>query len=177
MGAVIGKRLEWIDYRSPAICTTPNMLLSERIDKSTSPEPMSGCWLWTGTVTQSAGHASIRCGSTMKMVHRLNYARFKGTIPAGIIVRHKCDIACCVNPDHLILGTPRDNSQDRVDRNTIHPAHGSRCHAAKWTDEKVIEIRRLYEEGWTLKEIGVKFGVWFSTISGIVRRKSWRHVK
>ena len=177
MGAVIGKHLEWVDYRSPAICSTPNMLLSERIDRGTSPEPMSGCWLWLGLVTESAGHGTIRSGATMQMVHRLNYARFKGAIPAGVIVRHKCDIACCVNPDHLILGTPRENSQDRVDRKTIRPARGTRCHAAKLTDAKVVEMRQLYEEGWTLKEIGNRFGVWFSTVSGIVRRKAWRHVK
>lgn len=78
------------------------------------PEPNSGCWLWTGPfVLGGYGTFSV---SSRRMVgaHRFAYAEVYGPIPEGMLVCHRCDVKPCVNPDHLFLGTQRDNMQDMV---------------------------------------------------------------
>jgi len=80
------------------------------------PEPNTGCWLWTKSI-KHFGYGAIGIGGGwVEFTHRASYIIFKGEIPDGIIVRHKCDTPSCINPEHLILGTIKDNSQDMVDR-------------------------------------------------------------
>jgi len=73
-----------------------------------------GCWLWTGA-KQASGHGVFRWGRLV-MAHRYAYQAYLGSIPKGMVVRHKCDVAACVNPDHLELGTVADNNQDMMER-------------------------------------------------------------
>lgn len=66
-------------------------------------------------------------GSTVKIngkqlwAHRVAWEDAKGAIPDGLLVLHKCDIGCCVNPDHLYLGTHKDNAADRTERGRFAP--------------------------------------------------------
>ena len=73
-----------------------------RFWKYVSPEPNSGCWLWTGAV-QSHGYGHIHSAPDRKWVraHRLSYEMHKGPIPEGLDLDHKCRVRSCVNPDHL----------------------------------------------------------------------------
>jgi hypothetical protein len=66
-----------------------------------SVEPMSGCWLWLGTIG-SRGYGSFWDGYKNLRAHRVSYIIFKpGGIPDGLELDHKCRLRCCVNPDHL----------------------------------------------------------------------------
>lgn len=82
----------------------------------------SGCWLWTGC-TLSYGHGHFRIGSRkdktdrLILAHRFSWELYRGKIPEGVDVLHKCDIPACVNPDHLYLGTHLDNHQDKARKN------------------------------------------------------------
>jgi hypothetical protein len=49
--------------------------------------------------------------------HRVSYEMYVGPIPAGMLIRHNCDNRKCVNPDHLLPGTCKDNTQDMLARN------------------------------------------------------------
>jgi hypothetical protein len=71
-----------------------------------SPEPNSGCWIWTGALKGSgAGYAALH-GATMNALVKKSRG-FKCEL-----MRHACDVSFCVNPGHLIPGTHRDNMQD-----------------------------------------------------------------
>jgi hypothetical protein len=77
-----------------------------------SPEPNSGCWLWTGYIRPHNAYGAIWAEGRSQQVHRLAYALFKGPIPDNLCVLHKCDTRLCANPDHLFLGTQTDNMRD-----------------------------------------------------------------
>lgn len=75
----------------------------------------SGCWEWSGAKS-SSGHGCIWIDGVRSGAHRAAYLVWVGSIPSGLLVRHKCDNPPCINPGHLELGTVADNSRDMVER-------------------------------------------------------------
>jgi hypothetical protein len=87
------------------------------------PEPNTGCLLWIGTTPCRHGYGRIRViGRTSPvLVHRIAFELAHGPIPAGMKVCHCCDTPACLNPDHLFLGTQRDNLRDMYDKGRARP--------------------------------------------------------
>lgn len=83
------------------------MTLEDRLMQFVSPEPTSGCWLWTGCVTPK-GYGQFWLGAKA-WAHRVAFELFRGPIPQGMQIDHKCRVRCCVNPEHLEPVTLQEN--------------------------------------------------------------------
>jgi len=120
----------------------------EKFNARISPEPMSGCWLWTGLIN-SSGYGWIKINDikkygkhgTYKLAHRISYELFKGVIPEGLEIDHLCRVRSCVNPDHLEAVTHVENCY-RTPRK-------SHCKQGHPLDEKNTLLANYH--GWNIR--------------------------
>src|SRR4051812_13783907 len=89
-------------------------VLAERLMGRVSMEPFSGCWLWTGTLTDH-GYGILENGhGAGKGAHVVSYELHVGKIPEGLELDHLCRVRCCVNPRHLEPVTHYENMRRGV---------------------------------------------------------------
>jgi len=109
------------------------------------------------------------------LAHRLSWFLFKGIIPDGIDVCHHCDNPKCVNPNHLFLGTAKDNVKDCFSKN--RKSHKGEKHpGAKIKGQDVKEIFELRKNGWTHQKLADRFKLTQSTVNNILHRRLWKHI-
>jgi hypothetical protein len=143
-----------------------------------SPEPNSGCWLWTGTgYSGPRQYGRFSIDGTCTQAHRAAWLIYRGPIPDGVVVCHRCDVAPCVNPDHLFLGTHQDNMRDMVAKGRsdgIRRANrGQGCHFSKFSPEQVLRIRA---DRRPQRVIAQEYSVRPSSISRIKSGLHWKHL-
>ena len=140
----------------------------------------SGCWIWQGCKYPN-GYGSIKCRALRRSpigVHQLSYAVFNGgEYPEDMDVLHKCDIRNCCNPSHLFLGTPTDNMADMAAKGRKVSVVGERHPRSKLTEKNIPEICALSVGGMSNISIGKIFGVSANSISGVLRKITWKHIK
>lgn len=136
------------------------------------------CWLWTGNVRPN-GYGSIQeggKGSRTISVHRLSYQLHKGQIPNGLVVMHSCDTPACVNPDHLSIGTYKENTADMIAKGrkrTVAPK-GIGNGKAKLNDDLVRYIRQSNKNA---ASIARELSLSGNCIRGVRSGRTWSHVK
>lgn len=139
------------------------------------------CWLWKKSQNgHGYGYFHISGSSHKNTAVRTSSNRaawiiYKGAIPNGLHVLHKCDVRLCVNPRHLFLGTNLDNILDMLKKGRNN--YGERNYNARLTAQQVAEIRREYtgKRGQQVA-LGKKYGVYYGTIKEIVRGRNWKHL-
>jgi hypothetical protein len=84
-------------------------------------EKTESCWNWKGATRGKNDYGAVKVDGKVVSVHKLFYIKYKGEIPAKLLVSHTCHNKLCVNPDHLKLVTAKENHSDAVQRGTIKP--------------------------------------------------------
>ena len=134
----------------------------------------TGCWIWTASRDKD-GYGFLKFRGKQDKAHRVAWVLYRGEIPAGLIVCHTCDNPPCVNPEHLFIGTQKDNAMDKVGKN--RSCYGERVNTSKLNPTTVIRIRQLYKTGkYSQDRLAKLFGVYQSTIGRIVRGDTWKRV-
>jgi hypothetical protein len=131
------------------------------------------CWIWTGTKSKS-GYALIWHQGGFCRAHRISYQLYCGEIPIGMFVCHHCDNPACVNPNHLFVGTQKNNMADKLRKNRQTRGEGIKQSKLIATDIKAISI--LYSQRFRVGYLAKLFNISRMHIWRIVTGKNWTHL-
>lgn len=148
---------------------------NDSFDEKYTVNQTTGCWNWVGAISGD-GYGSLSDGTRMAKAHRFSYGRFVGKIPEGLVICHKCDNTLCVNPDHLFVGTMKDNMEDMVIKRRSNKLFGENHNQAKLTDAEVVEIRSCLKRGVKGVDLARQFNVTPQMVSLIKSGKFWKHL-
>jgi hypothetical protein len=119
--------------------------------------PANDCWEWTGTKNRPGGYGAVYIDGKQVAAHRASYADAFGPIPDGMWVLHKCDNPPCVNPEHLFLGTARDNTLDSMRKGRwAAKARAMWAARSKLSDDEIRAVRKSTEQ---TRFLAARYGV------------------
>lgn len=136
------------------------------------------CWIWLGSIKDTRKghqHASMNYNGKPVQVHRLMYHNFIEDVPEydhaniRLIILHKCsheNNGKCINPWHMKLGTPKENTDDAMKAKTLTLIKsGEANHNAKLTDIQIQEIIDLKDSGRYQYDIAAEYGIHQAQVS------------
>lgn len=138
------------------------------------------CWLWRGSINKSTGYGTFTMPKSCMVggrsvyanqasyAHRFAFELANGPIPDGQSVLHRCDVPACVNPEHLFLGTHRDNMRDAAAKGRLHVPRPFRQTVS---NETVSQILTLAATGTKQADIARQFRVSKTFVSLLIRGK------
>lgn len=135
---------------------------------------MKPCKVWGG-YRNNKGYGVSSSGGKRVYVHRLEWQRANGSIPAGMCVCHRCDNPACYEITHLFLGSKADNSRDMVAKS--RSASGERHSQVKLTAAQVRDMRRAYALGGTTQAaLCRQYRVSSAHVCNILKGKYWANL-
>lgn len=155
-----------------------------RVEKQTE----GGCWIWKGERSRF-GHGRFLFLGKRTLAHRYAYELVNGKIPGGHVLCHRCDVPACVNPEHLFVGTQKDNVWDSIHKGRwpVGDTHwcarmperikrGVRAGNSKLTEKQVREIYDLCCSGQKYASVAGMYDVKRATVDQIHKGKTWNHI-
>jgi hypothetical protein len=133
-----------------------------------APDP-NGCTHWLGAI-MSAGYGIVSVNRRSRLCHRVAYIIEHGSIAAGMLVCHRCDVRSCCNPKHLFLGSSVDNAVDMMQKGR---ARGT---APFLSAETVGYIRRMRQSGWSCAKIARKIQAGRGVVWQADTGKTYAHI-
>lgn len=141
-----------------------------KVDKS------GECWLWKGNLYKD-GYGQFALGFKQLRAHRVSY-QLSVIDPGELYVLHKCDCRNCVNPEHLFLGTQKDNIRDMWLKGRAFKPNlkGSGIGMSVLVEDEVAGIKLALSLGIPVIEVARQYHVSTNTIYGIRSGRTWSHV-
>ena len=153
------------------------------------------CWIWTAH-KYPKGYGQFGFNGKVTAAHRVSWILHYGPIPEGLLVCHRCDNPSCVNPEHLFLGTAKDNAEDMgrkgrqvkkihrrrtTNRRSLNPVRrikGIMHHSVKLTAGMVLRARKLSTEGYSNSEIHklLNCSCTLTALRSAINKTNWRHI-
>lgn len=154
----------------PQIYCSMQCRLLDSIDKKDG-----NCWIWKKGKDKN-GYGLMSVKDIPRRASRISYDTFIGYVPDDKFVCHSCDNPSCINPLHLFLGSPKDNTQNMFKKS--RDRHIGEKNRNSVLNEKLIkEIFSLYRKGLSKTEISRIFNTSDTHICSIISRKIWKHVE
>lgn len=170
MKAQVLARIENRSLRQPIV--TPKKVrkarpVIDRFVEKISHITKRDCWIWGSSLYRDKkyGRFSNKKGFSPS-AHRASWELFRGPIPQGLNVCHHCDTPLCVNPDHLFLGTDKDNMQDMIRKKRWNLP-------LRLTDDQVRAIRK---DTRNYKQVAHDYNVTPNYINDLRSRRKRYHV-
>ncbi len=129
----------------------------------------SSCWEWAASM-KTERYGAFNLDGKVQFAHRVSYKLFIGDIGSGMEVCHTCDNTKCVNPEHLFIGSHKDNMEDCAKKERLNNPQ------AKLTIANIRYIRARYSNGTTQADLCREFDYSTGSMNNIVSGKSWKHV-
>lgn len=154
------------------------MILSDFWKNVDNSAGQNACWPWTKAVNKS-GYGSVWIDKKSRTASRVAYELTFGSIPKngsyhGHVVMHSCDNRICCNPNHLSLGSQKQNNADRDQKGRVkRRCKGVENHHSRFTENDVFEIRKQLKSGKSLASVASIFGCSKSAIAHINRGRVW----
>ncbi|MHB1000512.1 MAG: hypothetical protein ACYC27_14830 [Armatimonadota bacterium] len=146
--------------------------IEERFWRKVNKNSPHGCWDWTGA--KSSGYGSMYYEGRHQNATRISLILTGIKISKDIYVCHKCDNPACVNPDHLFLGSAKDNSDDKVAKK--RHLYGENGTATKLTEDQAREIIARQSAGESVKVLAAEYGMSQTNIRAIANGKAWKYL-
>ncbi len=143
------------------------------------------CHNWTSAITPTTGYGAFNMWRLKRVytAHRISFFISRGYLPSKLLICHSCDNRKCVNPDHLFVGTHKDNSQDMLQKgrswvanNPDKAPRGETHKSSVLTEMMVRGIKSLFAQGYNRQRLAERYGVSLSAIKSIGNGHSWKHV-
>ena len=132
----------------------------------------TGCWNVISHVPEDNGRIHVTRNRQLLRTHRYSYELAYGPIPDGLFVCHRCDNPRYINPEHLFLGTQRENMQDATQKGRMPYGEINVNSKLTETDVRTIRANTIF----TQRKLARQYGVCQQQISHIKRGEQWGHI-